>query len=213
MPVVLTPSPVRRAALVLAGALAAAVAVPARAQVTPPLPDTLRPPPQAAPPAAPADTVRPLARDTARPARVVRDTAAADTLGGLSPKGAFLRSLVLPGWGQSELGSTNRGSIYFALEAASLWMLYTSNRKLDEAEQREAYLKVTGQIPEDRTTGLVRSRRAQREDWITLSIFWLFFSGADAFVDAHLRDFNAHVGALPTPNGGVQVQATVPTGR
>ncbi|HEX5724283.1 MAG TPA: hypothetical protein VFX98_02390, partial [Longimicrobiaceae bacterium] len=70
----------------------------------------------------------------------------------------------------------------------------------------------TGQIPPEQRSGLVRDREAQREDWITLSLFWLFFSGADAFVAAHLRDFDAHVGAVPTPEGGVRLQATVPVG-
>jgi hypothetical protein len=41
-------------------------------------------------------------------------------------------------------------------------------------------------------------------------VFWLFFSGADAFVSAHLRDFDAHVGAAPT--GGAQLQMNVPLG-
>ena len=42
------------------------------------------------------------------------------------------------------------------------------------------YLRETGQLEEDRLLPLVRDRRAQREDWITLSVFILLFSGADA---------------------------------
>jgi len=68
-------------------------------------------------------------------------------------------------------------------------------------------------LPEGTRTGLLHSRLSQREDWITLSGFWLFFSGADAFVATHLANFNAHVGAVPRPDGGVQVQATVPVGK
>ncbi|HEX8451527.1 MAG TPA: hypothetical protein VF647_05485 [Longimicrobium sp.] len=163
---------------------------------------------------------RPLAAqvtppDTAR--RPVVDTAGAiraDTTptGRISPKGAFLRSLVLPGWGQSEIGAPERGIIYFGLEAGSLWMVLKSHRKLGEAYEREDILRRTGVIPEERTTGLVRARRAQREDWIALSLFWLFFSGADAFVGAHLRDFDAQVGSAPG-SGGVQVGGSVPVGK
>jgi hypothetical protein len=64
----------------------------------------------------------------------------------------------------------------------------------------------------DRVLPLVRARRNEREDWITLSVFWFFFSGADAFVAAHLRDFDEHVEVQPAPTGGVQLQATVPVG-
>ena len=164
------------------------LAAPLAAQV----PDTTR-----RPLAAPADTVR---ADTAQPRYRI------------SPRGAFLRSLVLPGWGQSEIGAPERGIIYFALEAGSLWMVLKSQHKLNQAYDREDILRRTGQLEEGRTSGLVRSRRNQREDWIALSVFWLFFSGADAFVGAHLRDFDAQVGTAPGPQGGVQVQGSIPVG-
>lgn len=174
--------------LVLALAMPAA----ARAQVTP------------------ADTARrrPLVE---APDTVVVDTAAMRR--GISPRGAFLRSLVLPGWGQSELGVPERGIIYFTLEAGSLWMVWKSTQKLYEAKDRERFLRATGQLEPGQRSGLVRDRRAQREDWLTLSIFWLFFSGADAFVAAHLRDFDAHVGVQPTGDGAVRLQATIPVGK
>ena len=153
-----------------------------------------------------------------------RDTAAADTarrdsvpeddtrIRGITPGGAFLRSVVLPGWGQSAIGANARGGIYFAAEAGSLWMVYKSSRKLSEAEEMQDYLRETGQLEPDRLLPLVRDRRAQREDWITLSVFILLFSGADAFVATHLADFDAHVGVLPTPDGGMAVGATIPVG-
>ena len=173
-----------------------AAAPPLAAQVTPP--DTVRPP-------AAADTARAARRDTAQ-----RDTAQRD--GRITPRGAFLRSLVLPGWGQSEIGAPERGVVYFALEAGSLWMVLKSQHRLSQAYERQEILKRTGVLAEERTSGLMRARRAQREDWIALSLFWLFFSGADAFVGAHLRDFDAQVGSAPG-SGGVQVGGSVPVGR
>ena len=157
----------------------------------------------------PADTSRRPVVDTTgalRPDSTPRD-------GRITPRGAFLRSVVLPGWGQSEIGAPERGVIYFALEAGSLWMVLKSQQRLEQAYDREDILKRTGVVPEERTTGLVRSRRAQREDWIALSLFWLFFSGADAFVGAHLRDFDAQVNSAPGGSGGVQVGGSVPVGR
>lgn len=183
-------APPRRLAPTLLALALAAAAGPVSAQVTPP--------------AAAPDSVRPV---------VVRaDTAPADTARafGVSPRGAFLRSLAVPGWGQSATGAPARGGIYFALEAGSLWMVYKSDRKLAEAERQEAELRRTGQLAPTARSPLVRDRRNQREDWITLSVFWAFFAGADAFVGAYLRDFDANVGVIPTPGGGVGVQATIP---
>lgn len=171
-------------------ALASAPA-PLRGQVTPPPGDTL----PAAAPIAPA----------------VVDTAAPDTVDRISPKSAFFHSLVLPGWGQSKLGAPVRGGVYFALEAGSLWNLYRSDRKLSEARRRQRFYDETGRVGQG--DALVRERRNEREDWITLSVFFLFFSGADAFVAAHLRDFDTQVDALPTPDGGVRLQTSIPVGR
>jgi hypothetical protein len=187
-------------------ALLVIAASPLAAQVTPP--DTARRPAADTARTARPDTVRRPTADTARAARP--DTARRD--GRISPRGAFLRSLVLPGWGQSEIGAPERGVVYFALEAGSLWMVLKSQHRLNQAYDREDILKRTGVIPEERTTGLVRARRAQREDWLALSIFWLFFSGADAFVAAHLQDFDVHVNAVPRPGGALEVQASIPLG-
>lgn len=136
-----------------------------------------------------------------------------DSLLPITPRGAFLRSLVLPGWGQSELGATGRGGVYFLLEAGSLWMVLKTSQKLDEARQLETIARETGEIGPTAKHPLVRDRENQKEDWITLSIFWLFFSGADAFVAAHLQDFDVHVNAVPRPGGGgTELRATVPVG-
>jgi hypothetical protein len=157
----------------------------------------------------------PAPRDTARaPIQIRGDTVpiVPDSLLPISPRGAFLRSLVLPGWGQSELGAPGRGGVYFLLEAGSLWMVIKSHQKLTEARDLEAIARQTGEIGPEAKLPLVRDRENQREDWITLSIFWLFFSGADAFVAAHLQDFDVHVNAVPRPGGGTELRATVPVG-
>lgn len=152
--------------------------------------------------------------DTVRAPILIRgDTVATvpDSLLRITPKGAFLRSLVLPGWGQSELGAPGRGGVYFLLESGSLWMVLKTSQKLDEARRLETIARETGEIGPTAKHPLVRDRENQREDWITLSIFWLFFSGADAFVAAHLQDFDVHVNAVPRPGGGgTELRATVP---
>ena len=197
----------RRLAAVTLPLALAAFARPAQAQVN----DSLRL----------RDRQRPLVADTtpadsSREARRRARQAAADTAGlphyRISPRSAFLRSLVLPGWGQSSIGAPGRGAVYFALESGSLWMVYKSGQKLQEAKELERVMRADGRLEPERTLGLVKARRNEREDWITLSVFWLFFSGADAYVAAHLRDFDAHLGVGPAPAGAVQLQLNVPVG-
>lgn len=182
-------------------ALALAAAAPAAAQVRPSAP--------------PRDTAAAAPRDTlvARPLPARADTAAADSARRVSPKGAFIRSLVLPGWGQSAVGNPGRGAIYFALETGSLWMVYKSHRKLAFARRNQEYLREVGELEEDQQSGLVNSREEQLEDWITLSGFLLLFNAADAFVSAHLIDFDERIGVVPGRNGGARLQLSVPVGR
>jgi hypothetical protein len=184
------PLPAGRLALALCLALAALLARPAagRAQVQ--------------------DSVRPLVR---RDSAAVR-RAAPDTVENfpVSPTRAFVHSLILPGWGQSELGSPGRGGVYFTLEAGSLWMWFVTSQRLRDARASQTLLRESGQLALDAKTGLVRSRENQREDWITLSVFWLFFSAADAFVAAQLQDFDVHVNSGPRPGGGTELRATIP---
>lgn len=129
-----------------------------------------------------------------------------------SPSGAFFRSLILPGWGQAWVGAPGRGSIYFALEAGSLWALYKSYQKLQEAEDAQAWLRQIGELAPTEESGLVETRGQQVEDWFALSLFLAFFSGADAFVSAYLADFDEHIGIEPDIDGALRIRATIPVG-
>ncbi len=126
-----------------------------------------------------------------------------------SPGGAFLRALVLPGWGHAAIGAYSRGGFYFATESTTGFLLARTMRRLAQAKDardlredrlREVLLaqgvvsdSVPARLDEDpdvrRSRRLVDSRRQQLEDWIALGTFLVFLSGADAFVSAHLRDF------------------------
>ncbi len=97
----------------------------------------------------------------------------------LSPGGAFLRSLVVPGWAQSELGARTRGAFYFLVEAFSIFMIARSQIRLDHTRSAEPW-----------NEGLIESREQQREDWIAIAVFTAFFSGADGFVSVHLYGFD-----------------------
>ncbi len=147
--------------------------------------------------------------------------------------GAFLRSLLVPGWGQAAVGSPNRGGFYFGVESISLWMILKTSRTLRSAEEiaalrraeAEARLIAGGEtdpaeianlLDEDEMVQegveLVEIRSQQQEDWVAFALFFLFLGGADAFVAAHLADFPdpLEAGIRPLPNMGVELEFSVP---
>ena len=130
----------------------------------------------------------------------------------ISARGAFIRSLLIPGWGQSAAGSPGRGAFYFGIEGASLWMLLKTFNTLDNANVQLTTVKTATRKKLQFTNGLsgadldqavldnsvvktaaelVEDRSQQREDWMAVSLFFLFFGAADAFVTAHLENFPA----------------------
>jgi hypothetical protein len=104
----------------------------------------------------------------------------------LSPGGAFLRSLVIPGWAQAELGAESRGALYFFAEAFSLFMVARTQIRLSHAERNHS---------DDHP--LVLGRRQQREDWIAMAVFWAFFAAADGWISVHLYGFDERTGLEP----------------
>ena len=162
-------------------------------------------------------------------------TGVADTVAveGITPTGAFLRSVVLPGWGHAAIGSHRRGAFYMAAQGGTGWMLLRIRARLSSATKRldlvesdaTARLTLAGitdptalsdslAVQEDvrEARGLVESRRQQREDWIALGIFLVLLGGADAFVSAHLKDFPAEPVFNANENGRVELGIRVPVG-
>ena len=130
----------------------------------------------------------------------------------ISARGALLRSFAIPGWGQSYAGAPGRGAVYFAMEAGSLWMVYKTSRQLATARARDRYLRETGRLQSGEISGTTRSRAQQFEDWTTLAVAVLLFSGADAYVTAQLADFDDQIDVSPGEEGGLQIRAHLPIG-
>jgi hypothetical protein len=154
----------------------------------------------------PADTVRAdsARADTARVAVGAAPAAitARDTLSEppISPRSAFLRSLIVPGLGQAALDRGTAGGIFVSLEALSLLMTIKSKRDLRVARRLEADSLFFGFEPNGDTifapspvAGRVRARKQHVEDWVALLIFNHLFAAADAFVAAQLWDVPARV--------------------
>jgi hypothetical protein len=138
------------------------------------------------------------AQDTAR-VRVDTVSANAVVRPPLSPRRAFVYSLVLPGYAQSILGRGRTGTLLLAFESAALVMIRESAGNLREARRNLAdsvivsYVDAAGQpvVTWQRTpfsAALVRSRQEQLEDWIAVLAGNHLFSAIDAYVAAHLWD-------------------------
>jgi hypothetical protein len=131
----------------------------------------------------------------------------------VSPRGAFLRSLVLPGWGQAYAGAPGRGAVYFTLAGGSVWMSRVARHQLRDARREQAWFRETGVLDPEGETEFAIGRARHFEDWAALSLFLFFLSAADAYVAAHLSDFDERIGVMPEPEGGLQLRVTLPFGR
>ena len=138
----------------------------------------------------------------------------------ISPRRAFLRSLLVPGWGQSSLGRGTAGGIFVAVELLSAAMVVKSKQDLDFAKRfrRDSIIAgistgtdgepVISRVPNP-LAARVRPRRQHLEDWIALLAFNHLFSGADAFVAAQLWDVPGRVSVRPAGGSGITLAAHV----
>jgi hypothetical protein len=54
----------------------------------------------------------------------------------VTPRGAFIRSLVIPGWGQAMFDANVRGGVYFSGWAGNWFMNFKNHVRLEEARNR-----------------------------------------------------------------------------
>ena len=106
---------------------------------------------------------------------------------GVRPMGAFLRSFILPGWGQAATNRPMTGAAFVAWEGVTAMMTL-------KAEQEANYFKSIN-------SANLRLKRQEVQDWLVLWIFNHLFSGAEAYVSAHLRDFPPDLKVRAFPGG------------
>lgn len=141
-------------------------------------------------------------RDSTQLAPPVSTLFASDGEPPISPRRAFLYSLVAPGVGQVKLGRGNAAALFTSAEAFAVGMLVKSYYDLGVAKRfrRDSIPTIfttdpeTGQLlPGGFVTGqfspgLVRARRLHVEDWLAAMALIHLLSGIDAFVAAQLWD-------------------------
>ena len=194
----MTPCAVRRVLrCITVGVLLLGSAQAAAAQlvpIQPPKPDSApvdtarRPPPRRLPSSIPDSLLRPP----------------------ISPKAAFLHSLLLPGWGQSALRRSTAATVFSAAEIGAIYMVAKSRGDLRRARALGGLDSIASGDPSlDQTVtrapaipvGLINARRLHLEDWLAVLIFNHLIAGADAYVAANLWDLPARVSITHTPTG------------
>jgi hypothetical protein len=149
----------------------------------------------------------------------------------MSPRRAFLTSLLLPGYAQTVFGRDRAAMLFTIIEIGSIGMARKSAQDLAEARSL-AHDSVVATYKVDAVTGLaiidpktglpvpdtwdvspftpdrIKARRTHYEDWIAALIFNHLFSGADAYVAANLWDFKTNIGAVSSARS-VTVYASV----
>lgn len=117
----------------------------------------------------------------------------ADTMRrGVRPMGAFWRSFLIPGWGQAVTDRPTTGAAFVAWEGVTAMMTL-------KAQQEANYFKSIH-------SANLRLKRQEVQDWLVLWVFNHLFSGAEAYVSAHLRDFPTDLQVRAFPGGiGISV--------
>ena len=164
------------------------------------------------PPTTPPRSKRPTIRNT---------SVAAIPAPPITPKRAFLYSLMIPGWGQSRLDRGTAGALFATIEMGSIAMVGKTTIDLKQARRYSVdsvpanYTvnsdgKIVGTLtfPPSLPKSLVNTRRLHREDWFAALMFNHLISGADAFVAAQLWDVPTSVSLKPYADG-VALVATV----
>ena len=144
-----------------------------------------------------ADSVRraedPLVPRVTRPSGPAEPTAGAPGLqagGRLSPRAVLVRSAVLPGWGQAATGHRWKALLFAGAGAG--WL---ASAAVEEAGVRKAL------TPQE-----YENRAARRNTRVLLYLVTATMSALDAYVDAHLEDFEVDAGYPESPGVRVSVR-------
>ncbi|MEP6495133.1 MAG: hypothetical protein ABJF01_20775 [bacterium] len=130
----------------------------------------------------------------------------------ITPRRAFAYSFMAPGTGQSVLGRHKAAVAFLLVEAVSLGMIRESGADVHEARRAAHDSVIVSYVDAAGNPGVVKSaprfddayvhtRAAHVEDWIALLVANHLFSGADAFVSAHLWDVGPRLGLRMLPHG------------
>ncbi len=121
----------------------------------------------------------------------------------VSPVGAALRSLLIPGWGQSIVHRRATGAFFVLFEGISLTMTLKSVHQLQ-------YLKSVESEDDPESIERVDAKRSEVQDWAILMAFNHLMAAAEAFVSTMLWDFPEELELRAFSRGRFGARVTLP---
>ena len=119
------------------------------------------------------------------PVQAESGRAEADTSRRVVHGAALIRSAVFPGWGQFYTGHPVKGGLMVVVQAAFIGMAARADGRVKDLVGQRSLDPVSPTLEED-----VESWRSERRTWILRAFGLWLYSMADAYVDAHLYDFD-----------------------
>jgi hypothetical protein len=104
-----------------------------------------------------------------------------------SPSLALLRSAVLPGWGQFYTGHPYKGSVIFVAEGMLVAFAWSENRKANRN------LEIFDRTGESVYFDKYKKHFDRGQNLLSWAIVTFLYNMADAYVSAHLYDFDSKV--------------------
>ena len=104
-----------------------------------------------------------------------------------SPFWVMMRSALIPGWGQLYNGKWWKAVIFGGAESAFLYGIYDEDRLADSAAAKARLYPAE----ESYWRSASSSHRARKKDYLWWGAVATLLSLGDAYVDAHLRRFDA----------------------
>jgi hypothetical protein len=112
-------------------------------------------------------------------------SAESDTSNSIKPGAALLRSAVYPGWGQIYTEHPVKGGLMIVLQTAFIGMAISADAKVKDLVVLRSIDPVPPTLADD-----IESWRTERRTWILRAFGLWLYSMADAYVDAHLHNFD-----------------------
>lgn len=127
---------------------------------------------------------------------------AASPAHGASPRGALLRSALVPGWGQVATGHPLKALIFLSTAAALGSGVAVEIRRANEATDRANHVASGDEATYERYVGERDTHLNKRDDYVSwLLLFWVY-NMADAYVEGHFVGFGGldmRIAPAPTP--------------
>ncbi len=112
-------------------------------------------------------------------------TAEPDTSDSIKPGSALLRSAIYPGWGQIYTQHPIKGGLMIIMQTAFIGMAINADSKVKDLVARKSLNSLPPSMEDE-----IESWRTERRTWILRAFGLWLYSMADAYVDAHLHNFD-----------------------